>query len=161
MELFAVESPLVARALGVSLAAAHHIGSTAIPGIWAKPIIDIMVEVKDIAAVDSANGAMAALGYEAMGEYGISGRRFFRKNDSAGIRTHHVHVFEAGSAGAARHLAFRDFMRAHPDAAQKYSDLKRALAAQHPHDIEAYMNGKDSFIKTMERRALEWQNHDF
>ncbi|MGB6017650.1 MAG: GrpB family protein [Nodosilinea sp.] len=97
------------------------------------------------------------LGYEAMGEFGLSGRRYFRKDNAKGDRTHHVHAFQAGSSEIDRHLAFRDFMITHPDCAQQYSDLKRALAAQYPEDIDSYMDGKDEFVKSMEQRALQWR----
>lgn len=153
----AAESQQVTQALGETVVAIHHIGSTAIPGIYAKPIIDLLVEVCDIAAVDDRNPFMAALGYQVMGEFGLPGRRYFRKDNAAGVRTHHVHVFAAGSPEVVRHLAFRDFMTAHPDHAQAYSDLKRELAAQYPTDIDGYMDGKDAFVKEMQQRALAWQ----
>jgi GrpB-like predicted nucleotidyltransferase (UPF0157 family) len=70
-----------------SLVGIHHIGSTAIPGIYVKPVIDILLEVTDITAIDKKNAHMEKLDYEAMGEYGISGRRYFRKNDAGGHRT--------------------------------------------------------------------------
>lgn len=73
------------------------------------------------------------------------------------VRTHHVHVFEAGSPEAERHLAFKDYMNAHPDEAGAYSDLKERLARRYPTDIEAYMDGKDVFVKERERRALAWR----
>jgi len=135
--------------------AIHHIGSTAVAGIAAKPIIDIMPVVRDIALVDDANAAMHALGYEAMGELGIAGRRYFRK-DTNGKRTHHVHVFAEGSAHMIRHLAFRDYLRVHPEDAARYSALKQQLAAAHSQDIEAYMAGKDGLIKELEQTALVW-----
>jgi GrpB-like predicted nucleotidyltransferase (UPF0157 family) len=152
-----VEGAAIAQALGDDLVVVvHHIGSTSIPGIHAKPILDLMPLVRSLETVDARNTAMEALGYEVMGEFGIAGRRFFRKDDGAGERTHNVHVFLEGGAGVARHLAFRDFMIAHPEHARAYSDLKREVAARHPHDIDAYMDGKDAFIKDMEARALEW-----
>jgi GrpB-like predicted nucleotidyltransferase (UPF0157 family) len=151
------EAQQVQQALGNIVVAVHHIGSTSIPHIYAKPIIDLLVEVPDIAAVDDRTAAMAALGYEAMGEYGIPGRRYFRKDDATGTRTHHVHTFQVGSADVLRHLAFRDFLTAHRDYAQQYSDLKRHLAAQYPTDIDSYMDGKAAFIQEMQRRALAWQ----
>lgn len=135
--------------------AIHHIGSTAVAGIYAKPIIDIMPIVRDIVQVDAANAAMHALGYEAMGELGIAGRRYFRK-DTHGKRSHHVHVFAEGSEHILRHMAFRDYLRAHPEDAARYSALKQQLAAAHPQDIEAYMDGKDALIKELEQRALAW-----
>ncbi|AFY49121.1 hypothetical protein Nos7524_3324 [Nostoc sp. PCC 7524] len=153
---FASESQQIALALRENLVAVHHIGSTAIPQIYAKPIIDILVEVKEITKVDEQSSAIEALGYEVMGEYGIPGRRYFRKHNKAGVRTHHIHTFAVGSADIKRHLAFRDYMIAHVEDAQKYSELKRELAKKYPDDIEGYMDGKDGFIQEMERKALEW-----
>jgi GrpB-like predicted nucleotidyltransferase (UPF0157 family) len=153
---FEREAKAVSTALGKNVLAIHHIGSTAIPGIYAKPIIDLLVAVQDLLAVDQKNAAMESLGYEAMGEFGIIDRRFFRKDDMAGIRTHHVHVFANNSPQISRHLAFRDYLIAHPASAQQYSDLKRALAKQYPQDIQGYMDGKDGFIQEIDRRAAQW-----
>lgn len=153
---FVSEADQITRALHGMAVTLHHIGSTAIPGIAAKPIIDILMEVDEIDTLDARRAAMERLGYEAMGEFGISGRRYFRKNDPSGIRTHQVHAFQAGSTGATRHLAFRDYMIAHPDAARAYSSLKESLALQHPDDFEAYMDGKDAFIQEHEARAIAW-----
>lgn len=153
---FLEESKQIALAMGENVVTIHHIGSTAIPNIYAKPIVDFLIEVKDLAKVDDRNPAMTAIGYEAMGEFGIAGRRFFRKN-MAGKRTHHLHAFEAESPEVKRHLAFRDYTIAHPEVAQKYSELKRELAKKYPEDIESYMNGKNGFIKQVEKKALEWQ----
>ncbi len=154
---FEQESLSVAAALGDHAVAVHHIGSTSIPGIWAKPIIDLLVEVSAIASVDERVAAMEHLGYEAMGEYGILGRRYFRKEVADGVRTHHVHVFEANSSEARRHLRFRDYLIAHPDEAQAYSYLKRRLAKAHPADIGAYMDGKDGLIKEIDAKAAAWR----
>lgn len=150
---FSVEAAKVSRALGDNVVAVHHIGSTAVPTIYAKPILDLLVEVRDVAAIDPQNSAMESLGYEPRGEFGIPGRRFFRKDDARGIRTHHVHAFDAGTPQVTRHLAFRDFLLAHPDWAERYSNLKRQLAATCHGDIEAYMDGKDSLIQEMDALA--------
>ena len=155
-ERYRSESALVAQALAPPFRKAHHIGSTAIAAIHAKPIVDMLVEVADVDAVDERNPAMAAIGYEAMGEFGIAGRRYFRKDDDRGVRRFHVHAFAAGSPEIDRHLAFRDYLIAHPGPAAEYSDLKRKLAAAHPDDIDAYMDGKDAFIKRIEALALGW-----
>lgn len=96
------------------IVAVHHIGSTAITGIQAKPIIDLLVEVQCLTQVDEQNLPMEQLGYEVMGDFDIPGRRFFRKNNQDGIRTHHIHIFNHNSAQIKRHLAFRDYMIAHP-----------------------------------------------
>jgi GrpB-like predicted nucleotidyltransferase (UPF0157 family) len=154
---FQDESTQVIVALGDNVIAIDHIGSTAIPTIYAKPIIDILVSVADIAKVDDRNTPMQALGYEVMGEYGIAGRRYFRKDNESGIRTHHVHAFTIGSAQINRHLAFRDYMRFHSDDAQRYSDLKQQLAKQCPDNIEGYIDGKDEFIKAIDQKAAVWQ----
>ncbi|WP_028782474.1 GrpB family protein [Thalassobacillus devorans] len=132
----------------------YHIGSTSVAGLPAKPVIDIMPVVKKIEHVDQFNEAMEAIGYEAKGEHGIPRRRFFKKGGDD--RTHHVHVFEAGSPDIDRHLAFRDYLRTHPEEAEAYGQLKADLAKKFPTDIESYINGKDPFIKERERRALAW-----
>jgi GrpB-like predicted nucleotidyltransferase (UPF0157 family) len=165
-------SRAVAEALGgrddgaVSAGAAsvveiHHIGSTAIPGIYAKPVIDMLAVVADnadgVARLDACNARMAQLGYEAMGEFGIPGRRYFRRDDPAtGVRTHQVHAFARGSPDVERHLAFRDYLRVHPADAAAYCALKRRLTAT-PIGVDAYCDGKDAFIKDVERRALAWR----
>jgi GrpB-like predicted nucleotidyltransferase (UPF0157 family) len=156
-EAFEVESTCITNTLGKNVVAIHHIGSTAIPNIYAKPIIDLLVEVKDIFKVDEQSLAMEALEYEVMGEFGISGRRFFLKNNKEGVRTHHVHIFEVSSAQVERHLSFRDYMNAHPKDAQKYSELKRKLAREHPTNIDGYMDGKNEFIKEIDMKAVQWR----
>lgn len=154
---FEAEAKHIAAALGENVVAIHHIGSTSIPDIHAKPIVDVLVEVRDVAELDGRSAAMESLGYQVMGEYGIPGRRYFRKDDRDGVRTHHVHAFAAGSAEATRHLAFRDYLIAHPADARRYGELKRQLAKEHPQSMDAYMDGKDGFIKEMERRAARWR----
>ncbi|WP_414526723.1 GrpB family protein [Nodularia chucula] len=157
VEEFETESQQIALVMAENMITIHHIGSTAIPGIYAKPVIDFLIEVKDIGKTDDQSVAMVAIGYEAMGEFGLPGRRYFRKNSSPDMRTHHVHTYEVGSSEITRHLAFRDYMISHPDAARQYSELKRELAKKYSQDIEGYMDGKDEFIKVMEKKALEWQ----
>jgi GrpB-like predicted nucleotidyltransferase (UPF0157 family) len=100
---------------------------------------------------------MESLGYEVMGEFGIPGRRYFRKHNKEAIRTHQIHAFESGSMEVERHLAFRDYLIAHPEDAHKYSELKKELAEKHPHGPDEYMDGKDSFIKEIDRRAARWR----
>lgn len=102
---------------------------------------------------------MYMLEYEPKGEFGIAGRRYFRRNSPQGVRTHQVHAFEAESIGARRHLAFRDYMNSHAEAAEAYSLLKQKLAALYANDLQAYMDGKDAFIKKHEGLALIWLSH--
>jgi GrpB-like predicted nucleotidyltransferase (UPF0157 family) len=155
-ESYQRESERIVDALGAVVVAIHHIGSTAIPGIVAKPIVDMLLEVSDIGTLDRDTPRLERLGYEARGEFGIPGRRYFRRNDEGGCRTHHVHAFAAGSAEAQRHLAFRDFMVAHPEEASTYGALKAQLAAQYPNDMDGYMDGKDAYVKAQQARAVAW-----
>jgi GrpB-like predicted nucleotidyltransferase (UPF0157 family) len=148
--IFHLESQYIANALGENAIAIHHIGSTAIDTIHAKPIIDILVEVQYLRKVDDRSLAMESLAYEVMGEFGIEDRRFFRKDNQAGTRTHHVHIFEVNSAQIKRHLAFRDYILSHPEAAQEYSNLKQKLAIEYPNNITEYQSGKAEFIKEID-----------
>lgn len=133
----------------------HHIGSTSVPGLKAKPIIDILLAVKDVGALDAFDAEMKALGYTPRGEYGIPGRRFYLKG--LHNRTHHIHAFNAGSAGAQRHLAFRDYLIAHPDIAKKYEILKVRCAEECHNNIDRYCEGKHDFVQAHEKKALEWK----
>ncbi|PKB80733.1 MAG: hypothetical protein BZY88_08165 [SAR202 cluster bacterium Io17-Chloro-G9] len=154
---FEAERANIACALQDIVVCLHHIGSTAVPGIFAKPIIDILLVVDDTLRLDDMSSAMEQLGYEVMGEFGIPGRRYFRKDNSAGIRIRHVHAFASGSTNIERHLAFRDYLIAHPMKAQAYGQLKQRLAREHPHDMQAYVDGKDLFVKEHEAKAMYWR----
>ena len=153
---FARAAREVNEALGDHLRVIHHIGSTSIPGICAKPVIDMLAVATDLSRIDAHTGRMRQIGFEAMGEFGIHGRRYFRRESADGIRTEQVHVFATGSSHVPRHLAFRDYLRTHAEVAREYSELKQRLAAAHPFDIEAYMDGKDAFIYETEIKALSW-----
>ncbi|HIS03446.1 MAG TPA: GrpB family protein [Candidatus Pullichristensenella avicola] len=154
-EAFRAEAARIAAVLGENLVAIHHIGSTSVPGLCAKPIIDILPVVRDIEVVDKCNAAFIALGYTPMGEFGIRGRRYFHKGGDE--RTHHVHVFAAENREAIeRHLAVPAYLRAHPDEARAYGELKKALAARFPLDWEGYCDGKDEYVRALEMRALRW-----
>lgn len=153
-KMFENEASKIKKVFGKELNSVHHIGSTSVPGLKAKPIIDIMPVVKDIKLVDNYNSKMEKLGYEPMGEFGISGRRYFRKGGDN--RTHQVHVFQFDSDNVERHIAFRDYLRQHPKVAQKYAELKEQLADRFPNDIEAYSEGKNDFIKEIEKKAIKW-----
>ncbi len=154
IEEFALESENIKNIMEKEIVNIHHIGSTSIPGICAKPIIDILIEVKDIKCIDSYNKNMEGIGYIAKGEYGISGRRFFLKGLYE--RTHHLHIFQVGNHEIQRHLLFRDYMIAHPLQAKKYESLKKELAVKYKYNIEGYCNGKDSFIRSADEKAKVW-----
>ncbi len=149
-KMFEEEAKFIKKALGGNCIAIHHIGSTSVPGLSAKPIIDILPVVKDILKVDKATKPMERLGYEAKGEYGIAFRRFFQKGKD--VRTHNVHVFEEGDTEIDRHLRFRDWMRTHDDDARSYAKLKLELASKFPQDILQYCFGKDAFVANIDAK---------
>ena len=134
----------------------HHIGSTAVPGLAAKPIIDILLEVNSLSDLDCRVPLLATLEYQAKGEYGIPGRRYFTKG--AIRRTHHLHAFERGDLNVTRHLAFRDYLRAHAEIADEYGDLQRTVAATCENDIGRYAAGKHNFVEVNEAAALLWRS---
>lgn len=150
-KLFAEAATEFKTILGNNCFDIHHIGSTAIPNIYAKPIVDVLPIVKDIRLVDALNPQFEALGYVCMGEYGIPGRRFYWKSQEK--RTHNIHLFEQGASESTRHVAFRDFMRQHEDYARAYSVLKCCLAEVFSEDIEQYVNGKASFVQLIDYQA--------
>ncbi|MEL6921801.1 MAG: GrpB family protein [Pseudomonadota bacterium] len=153
---FSEESAAITVAFQGSAIEIHHIGSTAIPGVLAKPIIDLLSVVTSLADVDENSGSLEALGYEVMGAYGIEGRRYFRKTNYAGTRTHHLHIFEVGSLHVERHLAFRDYLIAHPSVSAEYSLLKESLTSDEGSSCDNYLNGKDPFISDVEQQAVDW-----
>jgi GrpB-like predicted nucleotidyltransferase (UPF0157 family) len=152
---FSAEARDLKAVFGSELLSIHHFGSTSIPGISAKPIIDILLIVRDIDAVDSLAPRLEALGYHGVGEYGIPGRRFFFKG-SEDIRSHHLHVYENGNPHILRHLVFRDYMRSHPISARDYARLKEKLAIEFPEDMDGYIAGKNAFVREHEKKALDW-----
>lgn len=152
---FAVEAAAVQAALGNTVIRVEHVGSTSVPGLAAKPIIDMMPLVRDVRDVGRRLAAMAAIGYTPRGEFGLPGRRYFVKGP-AHARLVNCHVYAADHPEVERHLAFRDYLRAHPAALDAYAALKLKLAQQHPTDIVAYMDGKDGLIKQIEAAALAW-----
>jgi GrpB-like predicted nucleotidyltransferase (UPF0157 family) len=152
---YELEAAQLRRFFGGELLEIHHIGSTSIPGMDAKPIIDILMVVRDIQKIDTYHIKMQRAGYISKGEYGIPGRRFFIKGDEL-HHTHHIHVFQKGYADISRHINFRDYLTAHPEEAREYARLKRKLSNRFPLDIDAYQAGKEYYIKRIDQKAKEW-----
>ena len=122
-EMFESEAENIKQILGDNCVAIHHIGSTAVPDLAAKPIIDIMPIVKSLDAVDQVAAEFEEIGYEYLGEFGISGRRYLRKGGDE--RTHQIHIFLDGDTkNIDRHIAFRDYMRTHDKERNEYASLK-------------------------------------
>jgi len=156
-EQFAQETARVRAALGDdSVTAIEHFGSTSVPGLPAKPIIDILVGVRSVAeARKKAVPALEALGYAFWYDNPDAAHLFFVKGlPPNGPRTHHVHMYEAGAVLGDR-LLFRDYLRAHPDEARHYETVKRDLAARFPEDREAYTDGKTEYVHGVIQKARE------
>ena len=153
-DAFQQEKEQLETIFGDRLLAVHHIGSTSVPGLSAKPILDILPVVDSLDGIEAFDAAMEQIGYEAKGEFGMSGRRYYRKGGDN--RTHHIHLYADGNPEIMRHVVFRDYLRQQPEEVEAYSTIKERLAHQYPQDISAYIAGKDSFVKTMEQRALAW-----
>jgi GrpB-like predicted nucleotidyltransferase (UPF0157 family) len=141
---------------GKQLLLIEHIGSTSIPGIKAKPIIDVLIAVTDIGRVTEIVPAMETLGYDFRGERGIPGRQYFRMepDSSSGI---HIHVYQQGHEAITEKLDFRDYMRTHPDRAQAYSQLKEKLAEKFRQDRVTYTESKADFIVETIGLAADWR----
>ncbi|MFK0298358.1 GrpB family protein [Brevundimonas sp. NPDC090276] len=151
------EALALAAALGSNLLTVHHIGSTAIPGIVAKPVIDLMPVVASLAAFDRQRQAMESLGYRWRGEGGLADRRYCtRSNPATGRRLIQAHAYEDGGAAIARHLAFRDYLREHPDIAATYQGEKMRCRDLCPADKSAYSDCKADWIRRIEAEALIW-----
>jgi GrpB-like predicted nucleotidyltransferase (UPF0157 family) len=140
---FAAERARLLGALAGRPAEVEHIGSTSVPGLPAKPVIDILVGRPPGSEAAPYVEALTAAGYEHRGEAGIPGREYFRRGTP---RSHHLHLVELGGALWRDHLRFRDRLRADPAAAAAYAALKRRLAAEHAHDRAAYTAAKAPFI---------------
>lgn len=147
-QLFDEEHARLAGVFDGDAVGIEHIGSTSVPGLCAKPIIDVLVGLRELSLTETQLAAMRRLGYEYLGEYGLRGRLFFRKHP----RTHHVHVVEHGGEHWERQLLFRDALRRDPEELRRYDALKRRLAAE-GHSREVYTELKTPFIREVEARA--------
>jgi len=141
----------IAPVLNELVAAIEHIGSTAVPGLAAKPIIDIDILLRSAADFPLVRARLASMGYEHQGDLGVAGREAFRTPPSQ--TAHHLYVCSPGSREYGRHIAFRDYLRTHPEDASAYATLKRKLAAKSANDREAYTQAKTKFVEDILRRA--------
>jgi GrpB-like predicted nucleotidyltransferase (UPF0157 family) len=146
------EAALIRGALGHLLLGVEHVGSTAVPGLGAKPIIDMMAGVRSVAEGELCVAPLEALGYFHKGLDEIPDHRYFRK-PVQGKRTHQIHMVPLGGDFWRRHLLFRDYLCAHPDAARDYYELKLRLAERHHRDRLAYTDAKTDFIEAVLAKA--------
>jgi putative glutamine amidotransferase len=150
---FEEEAARIASALGDQVVRIDHIGSTSVPGLDAKPIVDIQVSLASLEPRSAYAPALRAIGYRTLLDPTCPDHEYASR-DVDGGRAFHVHLCPAGTAWERRHLAFRDWLRTHPEDAAAYAVLKRTLAAEHPNDVHTYTDGKSGFIRAIEAKAL-------
>lgn len=153
-QMFSEERDSLLSRLPIPIAGVHHIGSTSVRGLEAKPIIDILVEADNVNDLDRYSYCFESLGYECKGEFGIVGRRYYQKGGDN--RTHQIHAFNAGSENVIRHVAFREYLAAYPSVAREYGALKKKIALSCNNNIGVYCDGKSEFVVKHEKLALEW-----
>ena len=152
------EAERLTAALGPTVLRVEHIGSTSIPRIVAKPVVDLLPIVASLAEADARSQEVVALGYQWRGEFGISGRRYCTYDDVAtGQRRFNVHIFHVDSPDVERHLVFRDYLRVHREEARAYEMVKRRAATMHPDDLRTYSDAKTDWIRACEQRAAAWR----
>lgn len=148
--LFAAERRRILRQCGTPALRLEHVGGTSIPGLCAKPVLDIAAGRPRDAVIEDCVAAFERAGYAHRGEQGVPGREFFRRGQP---RAYHVHLVEEGGSLWRDYLAFRDFLRADADAARRFAGVKHLLAARFPHDRESYISAKSPYVEEILRRA--------
>lgn len=128
----------------------EHIGSTAVPGLDAKPIIDMAMMIPSLARLPLWINRLESAGYTYKGEYGLPGRHFFTRGNPV---THHLHIVAAGSEHWSNWILFRDYLRAHPAEAGKYNGLKRKLAKKYSNSRDAYTKAKTPLVTALLKKA--------
>jgi len=155
--LFEKEKARILKAVGTKVVAVEHVGSTSVPGLGAKPVVDIMVGIPHLSGALDCLEPLESIGYEYVPEYeaAMPQRRYFRKGP-ANIpnRHYHLHMVEYNSDFWKHHLLFREYLKTHVDAASEYWGLKKRLAAKHMSNREAYTEAKTAFIKSVLSKAL-------
>jgi GrpB-like predicted nucleotidyltransferase (UPF0157 family) len=145
----------IGQALGAVAVRLEHVGSTAVPGLAAKPILDLQLSVDAIEPRERYVEPLEGLGYLFVPDPESPDYHFFALPPER-PRIYHLHVCQTGSDHHVRHLAVRDFLRAHPGEAARYAALKREAVARHPQDRLAYIAAKDEYMTALERRAVAW-----
>ena len=141
----------VRGAVGELAVRVEHVGSTSVPGLAAKPVIDLDVVIRDRSDLGETIGRLAAIGYTHEGDLGIPGREAFAYEGREHLKKHHLYVCAEDSEELRRHVAFRDYLRSHPEAVREYARIKREGAVLHPYDIDGYIAHKAPFIERVYR----------
>ncbi len=153
------EMERVSPVFGEQLVALHHVGSTAIPGVKAKAILDLLPVVRDIEAMEALRPEFEALGYAWWHDFGMPGRRYLTlDHPQTGRRLAQLHCFQQDSLHVDRHVAFRDYLIAKPELAREYGRIKAHCAALHGDDANAYTACKNPWIRQVEFEAVKWMH---
>ena len=140
--------------LGASIVEIHHVGSTSVEGLAAKPILDIDIEIKSLDDFDTIKEKLALVGYRHEGDLDIPGREAF-KYDTTSFMAHHLYVCASDALELKRHLAFRNHLRTHPNDRDAYGEIKLNAARNHPTDIDAYMREKSAIIEAIYQKLKD------
>ena len=151
------EADALRKLLGPLCRAMHHVGSTAVPDLIAKPVIDLLAEVGTLAMLDDAAKLLAQRRYVDWGDYGVPGRRYFSLDDlGTGRRVVQLHCFEAGHPSAQDMIAFCAYLRAHPEQARAYERVKQECCRRHPDNSTDYARAKDAWIRPLDAAVRSW-----
>ncbi len=154
-EIFEIESGFLTKLVGPIAVDIHHIGSTAISGIPAKPIIDILLVVSSLSELDHLNSKFELLGYKPRGEHGIPKRRYFSKKTRTSVDGFHLHAFENGNSAVRKHILFRDYLRIKPDLAAQYGHIKRQKSSASGVLELDYQEFKSEWVETVTKQAVQ------
>jgi len=154
---YEIEISILKKLLANNLISAFHIGSTAINGIKAKPVIDILLEVHSLIGIDLQEKSFNHLGYIAKGEYGIKQRRFLYKAET--LTTFHLHIYQSGHSEIERHRLFVEYLNSNTHRAIDYEKLKVGLQSKYKNNPDEYQNGKSLFISHIDRESILWKKY--
>ena len=160
VEMFEAEKTRILGVIGDKILAIEHIGSTSVPGLGAKPIIDILIGLRDLSDAALCIAPVESLGYDYITKFEniMPFRRYFRKVRSDGEHTHHIHMVAISHDFWTRHLLFRDYLRTHPDDAAAYEKVKRELASQFTGEtVNDYADAKSEIINAIMEKARAWR----
>jgi GrpB-like predicted nucleotidyltransferase (UPF0157 family) len=153
-EEFSKIKAMISGYIGDLIIKIEHVGSTSVPGLGAKPIIDIDVVIEDMTLLSAIIERLDHAGFDHEGNLGVEGREAFKRRFDDGLMDYHLYVCPKDGKGYREQIAFRDYLRSHPDASREYERIKQELARLYPHDINRYLNGKNNFIEEILRKTL-------
>lgn len=159
-QIYEENAKMIREVLGNQIIFIEHIGSTSIPGMWAKPQIDMLVTVKNFGRIPEFYEQMLIIGYTAHGDYTKEGEEYFTKDTSEGIREVSIHILPDGHRWAVDLLDFRDYLRTHPSEVKYYATIKRKMNEKYPNDYTNYYKGKLQAIHAVRKRAAIWKGHE-